>query len=455
MGTGKKAESRIQIATYWGDVPLDVMQVPERPGTVLAGAEKSCQVALPPDVMPHEDFPFLEIGPAATSVRAGQEVVFELESEQGHFSRISPSPDPENLGVVCAELPPKGRLRLGLKRLSLTLARKQVTPPRRMAPWQQLDVAFLNSLLIVLFAAAAFMATILLGPTALGSEDHRLHKNPTRFIRSLVTRIQNERKAIAIDMIKRDISTAKSVSELPSGQPGKAGKRGIPDRNRRASRKAIKPSDGQKLSRLGLVGALGDGPGLPGTFDTHHHGLDGDLEDAIGGLTGDRPGESGGWGGLDVIGTGPGGRGRNTGPIRHIGPLIDPARRRRPAPSVEYTTPEEQVPEITAGDPDIIGSLPPQVIRAYIRRHREQMRFCYTRALTRAPRLAGKLTVHFVIGQRGHVHDVSAEQTRSLERTSLRACVLKRVKGWKFPRPRGGGEVEVTYPFIFAPPSGE
>ena len=30
-------------------------------------------------------------------------------------------------------------------------------------------------------------------------------------------------------------------------------------------------------------------------------------------------------------------------------------------------------------------------------------------------------------------------------------CVAKAVKRWKFPKPRGGGNVVVTYPFVLEP----
>jgi hypothetical protein len=31
----------------------------------------------------------------------------------------------------------------------------------------------------------------------------------------------------------------------------------------------------------------------------------------------------------------------------------------------------------------------------------------------------------------------------------LEQCVASRVRGWQFPKPKGGGHVVVTYPFLF------
>ncbi len=37
------------------------------------------------------------------------------------------------------------------------------------------------------------------------------------------------------------------------------------------------------------------------------------------------------------------------------------------------------------------------------------------------------------------------------DNTELERCVAGRVRGWVFPRPKGGGSVVVTYPFLFKP----
>jgi hypothetical protein len=42
----------------------------------------------------------------------------------------------------------------------------------------------------------------------------------------------------------------------------------------------------------------------------------------------------------------------------------------------------------------------------------------------------------------------------TLNEPRLSECIRVRVRGWKFPSPKGGGNVIVTYPFLFKP-SGE
>jgi outer membrane biosynthesis protein TonB len=56
--------------------------------------------------------------------------------------------------------------------------------------------------------------------------------------------------------------------------------------------------------------------------------------------------------------------------------------------------------------------------------------------------------VRFTIAASGEVSEATVtEQTVKDER--LAACVVGVVKTSKFPKPRGGGQVVVTWPFLF------
>ncbi len=449
MSATTRLARRVQIELFWGDTPLDVIQVAERGGTIFAGCERSCAVPLP-DVLPHDRFPLLDIDTGGVTVRAGSNTRIERH-DGGVWIPQETVPDPEMPGTAMAMLPEDHSLRLDFDRLNIVLSRQRISPPRRGLPTSEIEPAFLNSLLLVLFGAAAFVATLLLGPRAMGSEENELHKTPSRYFYNLVSRIESKRKHLALDLFKADLSNVKTAADLPAGPAGKAGKRGAPDTGKRSARRAIKPDDRERVSRMGLIAALSDAPGLGGTIDTTRHGLGGDLTSAIGGLHGKTHGVSGGYGGLDVAGTGPGGRGTGSGLLRRGGPVSRPDLDARARPRVVYSRPSENVPLITHGVLHSRGSLPAEIIRQYIRAHRQQIRYCYEREMTRHPDLAGKLRVHFVIDHRGHVSLAEASQSRGLAATNLRACVLDRVKGWRFPRPTGGGEVDVTYPFLFAP----
>ena len=64
--------------------------------------------------------------------------------------------------------------------------------------------------------------------------------------------------------------------------------------------------------------------------------------------------------------------------------------------------------------------------------------------------LSGRVAVQFVIGTTGKVsNSVVASDTTKDKQVSR--CIAKAVKRWKFPKPRGGGQVIVTYPFNLSP----
>jgi TonB family protein len=77
-----------------------------------------------------------------------------------------------------------------------------------------------------------------------------------------------------------------------------------------------------------------------------------------------------------------------------------------------------------------------------------QIRYCYERQLSASPDLYGKVAVKFVIGAAG---EVTSQQIGSstLKNAMVEGCILRRVARWKFPNPKGGTSVIVTYPFLF------
>jgi len=83
-----------------------------------------------------------------------------------------------------------------------------------------------------------------------------------------------------------------------------------------------------------------------------------------------------------------------------------------------------------------------------IHRHMKEVRYCYETAMIRQPDLEGKLIVQFTIGNQGSVRSTGVK-TSTLPDARLDECILARLAGWKFPHPKGGIDVAVTYPFIF------
>jgi TonB family protein len=104
---------------------------------------------------------------------------------------------------------------------------------------------------------------------------------------------------------------------------------------------------------------------------------------------------------------------------------------------------------VRAGRAVSTGSLDKEIIRPIVRRYFNQVRYCYERELIRQPKLAGRVVVRFVISATGNV--VAAKTTKNtLGSASVGACVTGVIRRARFPQPKGGGVVIVTYPFIFA-----
>lgn len=97
---------------------------------------------------------------------------------------------------------------------------------------------------------------------------------------------------------------------------------------------------------------------------------------------------------------------------------------------------------------EIDGGLDKEAIARVIRSQLGQIRYCYERQLAASPDLYGKVMIKFTIGAAGSVV-AQAIGTTSLNNAMVEGCILRRVAGWKFPQPKGGTSVLVTYPFLF------
>lgn len=94
------------------------------------------------------------------------------------------------------------------------------------------------------------------------------------------------------------------------------------------------------------------------------------------------------------------------------------------------------------------GALEPAAVRRVVRRDFGKFRMCYENRLKADPRLAGRVTVRFVIGGDGTVLRV-ANGGSDLPDPQVVACVVRTFGGMSFPRPEGG-DVTVVFPVLFS-----
>ena len=83
-----------------------------------------------------------------------------------------------------------------------------------------------------------------------------------------------------------------------------------------------------------------------------------------------------------------------------------------------------------------------------VRRHQNEIRFCYESELSKSPDLAGKITVAWTIGSSGAVEMAQIAES-GLGNANVEACIVQRVRRWTFPEPNGGQEVAITFPWVF------
>ena len=163
-----------------------------------------------------------------------------------------------------------------------------------------------------------------------------------------------------------------------------------------------------------------------------------DDTNIYGGLLGNEVGELNGGFGVDRSGFGPGGGGTGWGTIGtgRYGTIGHGAGTRGRTGSV---------PTVSIGQPNAQGDLDKAIIRRYIKRNLQKITYCYEKQLLVRPTLAGTVMAQFFIAPSGQVASAAAS---GVDR-DVATCLAGVIKGIEFPRPKGGGGVQVNYPFTF------
>lgn len=94
------------------------------------------------------------------------------------------------------------------------------------------------------------------------------------------------------------------------------------------------------------------------------------------------------------------------------------------------------------------GHLTKEEIARVVKLHLREIQYCYEKNLLRNNKLKGKLIMEWTIVASGKVSLVKT-RFNSMHSSKVARCVSKNIKEWLFPLPRGGGLVEVEYPFLF------
>jgi len=106
-----------------------------------------------------------------------------------------------------------------------------------------------------------------------------------------------------------------------------------------------------------------------------------------------------------------------------------------------------RAPDVIPGQANVRGSLDKEIIRRIIRRHINEVKYCYETELTKKADLSGRVSVQFTIAATGTVI-ASVLQSSTMGNVRVENCVVQAVRRWSSPS-RSWRIVIVSYPFNF------
>jgi hypothetical protein len=106
-----------------------------------------------------------------------------------------------------------------------------------------------------------------------------------------------------------------------------------------------------------------------------------------------------------------------------------------------------RIPTTHLGQPNSQGDLDKAAIRRVVKSSKAKIADCYAMALATTPTLAGTVQVQFFITPDGTVATAAASGISP----EVADCVAGVIKSLQFPKPKGGGGVQVSYPFTMHP----
>ncbi|MDY7227023.1 TonB family protein [Hyalangium rubrum] len=340
------------------------------------------------------------------------------------------------------------RVDLGGIHLEVSL---QPAPRRVHVPWaDSVDYRALNIFLLMLFAGAMFI----IGATNRGGGDEafadELNSDTTRLAKLIIKPPEPQKNPFIAKLTEKKAVEAKRTQQTQRTRDEVKQPRRDPERQvRRAPPPPVRDaqSEAKELARSLFK------PGKSGASVFSSKDLGSELKSATGNIF-SAVGSTGGFGSLGpkVGPGGPGGVG-GTGDSVRIGGVGTVGRS---SGNVSYgnnvgALTGKQIVDvgITSSEPVVnTGSLDKELVRRVIQDNRSQIRSCYERLLNQYPNLGGKVQAQFTIGPDGRVLSAKVTQS-SANNEQLETCVASRVRLWQFPKPKGGGTVMVSYPFIF------
>jgi len=307
------------------------------------------------------------------------------------------------------------------------------------SPFKDTDWLFMGILIALLFLGSTFGIILATRPYDPSQEVITI---PDRFVELMVQQVEKEKE-------KKKTSGNPDAGEgaKAKDEEGKVGKKEHKLKKAKGSKVAIQKSqlDKQIAESTGLLADLNQ---MTDSSIFGTGGLDSSVSNALGGLIGSQYGNQYGSGGLGSRGSGFGGGGTaaGLGGLGTRGSGLGASGYGRG--SGFYGKKGGGAPGVGAGDPIILGALDKSLIDRVVKSHLAQIRYCYQRELAKNPKLFGKIVVKFVISKDGTVSSATTKSS-TMNNPIVERCVNSRFMRMRFPKPKGGGIVIVSYPFVF------
>lgn len=430
----------LEIKVMWGGIVLDVRHF-AGDETVTVGTHPEATFRIITALPGEQTFTLVSPGGVSGHVVNAER---SMEMEIRRNGRILDSHQLPSTGSVRAHaLGIQDRCRILIGQLAFVI---QYIPPTRGVKSKALasaDLSLAKWVVVFLVVALGLWTAIELTPSPETDVSNYI-KNPARYAGMIFPTQRSEDKHRFAPIEKRKYIEVRASDTAAYDRTESSRKTdGDAVNSRDDYERKIKDSPLGWIKEMGGGGDEGDGTVFGSTNLTS-------LDQELDGIHAPGMQDGDGWGGMGVRTGKPGGPGSNLGlggtnPFGRNGPMgpgydsVDITRTTKKPIKVKRDREGTRL----YGD-----GLSKSLVGDYLSRHWNQFKWCYSRELDKDPNLYGKVTVTFTISNEGRVGEAQVLSS-SMNDMNVESCVLRTIRRIRFPRPDGGGEVIVTYPFLF------
>jgi TonB family protein len=318
---------------------------------------------------------------------------------------------------------------------------ERAAPAVEAPPLAERDYGFLKLLVACFMVFGALMwCSSILNAYGLTTPSDDLFSNQAKYVKLLVVAPQEPKRIKDLSGIREGAKAAGAEGKIGKAEATKAAAE--PSKSTSTDRSA---ANQRKVNSV-MSGLFGGGAAST-VFGSG--GLGSGINNALGGLTGGAGvGDAQGIGGLGARGSSSGGGGAGLG----VGGL---GTKGLGQGSGGYGTSDlggkgKETTRIIPGNVTVAGGLDRAEVLKVIQRHASEIKFCYEQSLQKSPGLAGKVSMAWTIEASGTVQEANVAES-SIGSAEVEKCMSERIRRWKFPEPRGGGVVDITFPWNFKP----